>query len=108
VRGSQVGRSGHRIGRTPENCQQKFDRYIPDVFLIQNTQNRDTREIHLKLDELIEADKNARNEFIERLSDIELAELEQFLRPPGRSDQLYGNRRAAERKAVVRHSPAAL
>jgi low affinity Fe/Cu permease len=76
------------------------------VFLIQNTQNRDTREIHLKLDELIGPDKNARNDFIEleRLSDIELAE---FLRLPGRSDQLYGNRRAAERRAVVRHNPAA-
>ena len=34
------------------------------VFLIQNTQNRDTREIHLKLDELILVNKRARNEFM--------------------------------------------
>ena len=35
------------------------------VFLIQNTQNRDARAIHLKLDELIRATPKARNEFME-------------------------------------------
>jgi low affinity Fe/Cu permease len=35
------------------------------VFLIQNTQNRDARAIHLKLDELLRASPNARNEFME-------------------------------------------
>src|SRR6267143_3847072 len=35
------------------------------VFLIQNTQNRDARAIHLKLDELLRATPNARNEFME-------------------------------------------
>jgi low affinity Fe/Cu permease len=35
------------------------------VFLIQNTQNRDSRAIHLKLDELIRATPGARNEFME-------------------------------------------
>ena len=34
------------------------------VFLIQNSQNRETKAIHLKLDELIYAAKNARNELI--------------------------------------------
>jgi low affinity Fe/Cu permease len=34
------------------------------VFLIQNTQNRDTREIHLKLDELIRSHEPARNLFM--------------------------------------------
>ena len=44
------------------------------VFLIQNTQNRDARAIHLKLNELIRAMDSARNQMIdiERLSDLEL------------------------------------
>jgi low affinity Fe/Cu permease len=42
--------------------------------LIQNTQNRDTKAVHLKLDELIKAIKGARNNMvdIENLSDEEL------------------------------------
>jgi low affinity Fe/Cu permease len=35
------------------------------VFLIQNTQNRDAHAIHLKLDELIKAQKDARNALID-------------------------------------------
>lgn len=44
------------------------------VFLIQNTQNRDARALHLKLDELIRANDHARNQLIELedLSDDEL------------------------------------
>ena len=34
------------------------------VFLIQNTQNRDSHALHLKLDELIRANKHARNHLI--------------------------------------------
>ena len=34
------------------------------VFLIQNTQNRDTRALQLKLDELILATQDARNDFV--------------------------------------------
>jgi low affinity Fe/Cu permease len=47
------------------------------VFLIQNTQNRDSKAIHLKLDELIRAQHGARNELIdiENLSDTELDQL---------------------------------
>lgn len=47
------------------------------VFLIQNTQNRDARAIHLKLDELIHAAKHARNKLvdIEDSTDAELQEL---------------------------------
>jgi low affinity Fe/Cu permease len=47
------------------------------VFLIQNTQNRDAKAIHLKLDELIRSIKKAQNEMIniEKLSDEELEEL---------------------------------
>jgi low affinity Fe/Cu permease len=51
------------------------------VFLIQNTQNRDAKAAHLKLDELIRALTDARNELVdlEDLSDEELKKLqEQF------------------------------
>src|SRR5881394_1242658 len=48
------------------------------VFLIQNTQNRDAKGIHLKLDELIKATKGASNTMIDldKLSDEQLKELE--------------------------------
>jgi low affinity Fe/Cu permease len=48
------------------------------VFLIQNTQNRDAKAMHLKLDELIRAVKGARNQLVdlEKLSDEELQKLE--------------------------------
>jgi low affinity Fe/Cu permease len=47
------------------------------VFIIQNTQNRDARAIHLKLNELIHAIDKAKNKMIdvESLSDCELEEL---------------------------------
>lgn len=47
------------------------------VFLIQNMQNRDAKAIHLKLDELIRALKNARNELVdlEEMSDADLQTL---------------------------------
>jgi low affinity Fe/Cu permease len=48
------------------------------VFLIQNTQNRDSKAMQLKLDEIIRALKNARNELVdlEKLSDEDLEKLE--------------------------------
>ena len=47
------------------------------VFLIQNTQNRDARAIHLKLDEIIRAIRRADNQMIdiEKLSDEDLGAL---------------------------------
>src|SRR5690242_15758017 len=48
------------------------------VFLIQNTQNRDAKALHLKLDELIRSHHPASDDLIdiEKLSDEELDELE--------------------------------
>ena len=52
------------------------------VFLIQNTQNRDAKAVHLKLDEMIRALKGARNQLVdlEDLSDEELKKLEEQFR----------------------------
>ena len=48
------------------------------VFLIQNTQNNDSRGLHIKIDELIRSHKEARNKVIdlETLSDEQLDALE--------------------------------
>jgi low affinity Fe/Cu permease len=48
------------------------------VFLIQNTQNRDARALHLKLDELLRSVHSARNRLIdlENCTDEELAQIE--------------------------------
>ena len=50
------------------------------VFLIQNTVNRDTKAIQLKLDELIKGTKRASNTFIglEELTDDELDDLKNY------------------------------
>ena len=49
------------------------------AFLLQNTQNRDTQSLQLKLDELIRATQGARTSLVnlERLSDEELARLKE-------------------------------
>src|SRR5437764_828737 len=48
------------------------------VFLIQNTQNRDAKAIHLKLDELLKGVKGARTSLVnlEQLSDEDLERLQ--------------------------------
>ena len=59
------------------------------VFLIQNTQNRDAKAVHLKLDELIRALQGARNKLVdlEALSDDELQKLEnEFIRIREKAD----------------------
>ena len=47
------------------------------VFLIQNTQNRDSEAIQVKLDELIRADKTAHNALLD-IEDLEEAELDKI------------------------------
>ena len=51
------------------------------VFLIQNTQNRDTLALQLKLDELVLAQRGAHNSFVdlENLSDAELERVHEDL-----------------------------
>ncbi|MEA2871736.1 MAG: hypothetical protein QOH67_1712 [Hyphomicrobiales bacterium] len=73
------------------------------VFLIQNTQNRDTMAIQLKLSELIIAVSEAENRFAsaEDLSDEDLEKLHQELRQRAETtfDTLEGRRTGREKKA---------
>ncbi len=66
------------------------------VFVIQNTQNRDTAAIHLKLDELIRVNKAARNSLIslEEQSESEVEEVKSAFvdlaameRPPPKAEK---------------------
>jgi low affinity Fe/Cu permease len=77
------------------------------VFLIQNTQNRDAKAAHLKLDEIIRAVKGARNELVdlEKLADEDLTSLEkQFERVRKKAerngDNPGGMRRAARTESA--------
>jgi low affinity Fe/Cu permease len=72
------------------------------VFLIQATQNRDSREIHVKLDELLRAVTKARTGFadLDELSDEELDsllhEFHRVRREKGLPDLAYGDEASAD------------
>ena len=75
------------------------------VFLIQNTQNRDVRTLHLKLDELLRGVEGARDSLIdlEALSDEELLRLEREFhalqkRGQGDADRLEAIRKEREER----------
>ena len=83
------------------------------VFLIQNTQNRDTLAVQLKLSELVLAMKEAENRFasIEDLSDEELEELHEECRARvemtrHHMEQRRGKPRSAPRDATRRRPPS--
>jgi low affinity Fe/Cu permease len=64
------------------------------AFLIQNTQNRDSKAMQLKLDEVVRAGQGARNELVnlEELSDEDLTKLEgQFKRVREKAEGKIGN-----------------
>ena len=70
------------------------------VFLIQNTQNRDAKAIHLKLDELLKGVKGARTGMVdlEDMSDEELEKLQKDFkrlhdRLEGKSDKTESERK---------------
>ena len=70
------------------------------VFLIQNTQNRDSKAAHLKLDELIRALEGARDHLVdlEKLSDDDLKSLEgEFERVRKRAEHAAGSNERVER-----------
>lgn len=68
------------------------------VFLIQNTQNRDSAAIHLKLDELIRSTENATNSLIdsENLSDDDLDNLREVFKNLRNEDGI-GNQASIEK-----------
>src|SRR5438046_2712260 len=71
------------------------------VFLIQNTQNRDTKALHLKLDELLRAISGARTSLVnlESLSDEQLEDLQKEFEEVNRRARRVENGEAANRKA---------
>jgi low affinity Fe/Cu permease len=71
------------------------------VFLIQNTQNRDAKAIHLKLDELIRSQKRARNILVD-LEEMTEEELERFEEEFRRVRQ----RAASKHAHHAHHAPA--
>jgi low affinity Fe/Cu permease len=71
------------------------------VFLIQNTQNRDAKAAHLKLDEIIRALEGARNELIdlEKLADEDLTSLEKQFERVRKKAERNGNNAGGKARA---------
>jgi low affinity Fe/Cu permease len=76
------------------------------VFLIQNTQNRDTLAFHLKLSELVFAAKDAKDEYaaLENLDDDELEKLhKEFCERADEAHEALQARRG-EQRAAAQHA----
>jgi low affinity Fe/Cu permease len=72
------------------------------VFMIQNTQNRDSRALHLKLDELIRVMGKARNELVD-IEDKEDEELERLQEEFKHLEDVRDPSLKARREARPRH-----
>jgi low affinity Fe/Cu permease len=74
------------------------------VFLIQNTQNRDSQAVHLKLDELIRGVTGTRDDLIdlEDLSDEELQQLQRSFEELRRKSSAPAPARPSGRNGTVR------
>jgi len=76
------------------------------VFLIQNTLNRDSMALHLKMDELLRVTSEARDALIgsERLSEREIRELERREEEEAKADQRQDQRLNGEGPSPARAS----
>lgn len=75
------------------------------VFLIQNTQNRDAKAIHLKLDELIRAAEGARTGLVD-LEDLTDEEMEKLQQQFARLRRLYEAAEGTDGNGERRADPA--
>ncbi len=77
------------------------------VFLIQNTQNRDSKAVQLKLDELIRSTRNARDSFmgLEELTDEDLAAIDEEFRQLSaiKGDQTSASLKKLQTKIEAEH-----
>lgn len=74
------------------------------VFLIQNTQNRDAKAIHLKLDELLKGVKGARTDLVdlEDLTDEELDDLQGYYERLHKEAESHATKRKGSKKKKKR------
>src|SRR5690242_13240414 len=76
------------------------------VFVIQNSQNRDAKAVHIKLDELIEAMEGARNRIALAEAETEEAQDRDIQEMAKRAEQGDVERRAQERGERDPNSPS--
>jgi low affinity Fe/Cu permease len=82
VTGSRIAEAFHHFARATSNAVGSPIAFVLAVGVIQNTQNHESRALHLKLDEIIRALSAARNSMVdlEEASDKELARFETEMR----------------------------
>jgi low affinity Fe/Cu permease len=73
------------------------------VFLIQNTQNRDARALHLKIDELIMALRHADNKML-NIENLSIEELEELAKKYQNASEHVTRTRDAKKKSHHNHN----